>query len=151
MKLRGFAGELLLCAVFIATGLFWVAVAAGMPLWEGFAPATGFLPLLYGVLLALLAIAATVADVLGRGEGGEAKASVRRPAIVLLALAAAVAGIETAGFFASMALAMLFLFRVAERLPVVGSVVIATGVSAGLTLVFRTWLGVPLPAGPWGF
>lgn len=151
MRLRGFEGELLLCVVFIGAGLFWVAVAAGMPLWDGFAPASGFLPLLYGVLLAVLAVAATLADVLGRGEGGEAKAPVRRPAMVLLALAAAVAGIETAGFFASMALAMLFLFRVAERLPIVGSVAAAIGVAAGLTLVFRSWLGVPLPAGPWGF
>ncbi|MBL8701398.1 MAG: tripartite tricarboxylate transporter TctB family protein [Alphaproteobacteria bacterium] len=151
MKLRGFEGELILCAVFIGAGAFWVAVAAGMPLWEGFAPASGFLPLLYGVLLTVLAVAATLADVLGRGEAGEARAPVRRPATVLLALAAGVAGIETAGFFASMALAMLFLFRVAERLPIVGSVAAAMGVSAGLTLVFRSWLGVPLPAGPWGF
>ncbi len=151
MKLRGLEGELLLCAVFIGAGAFWVAVAAGMPLWDGFAPATGFLPMMYGVLLAALALAATLVDVLGRAEGGEAKTPIGRPVMVLLALAAAVAGIETAGFFASMLLAMLFLFRVAERLPIIGAIAAATGTAACLTLVFRSWLGVPLPAGPWGF
>lgn len=151
MKLRGLEGELILCAVFIATGLFWVAVAAGMPLWDGFAPASGLLPLLYGALLAALALAATLVDVLGRRGDGEARTPVKRATIIVLALAAGAAGIETAGFFASMLLMMLFLFRIAERLPLVSSIAAATGVSAGFTLVFRSWLGVPLPAGPWGF
>jgi len=95
MKLRGLEGELILCAVFIATGVFWVAVAAGMPLWDGFAPASGLLPLLYGALLATLALAATLVDVLGRRGDGEAKTPVRRSMIILLALAAGGAGIET--------------------------------------------------------
>ena len=151
MKLRGFEGELGLCAVFIGAGAFWVAVAAGMPLWDGFAPASGFLPLVYGALLAILALAATLVDVLGRADGGETKAAIGRPLMVLLALAAGAAGIETAGFFASMLFAMLFLFRVAERLPLVTSIATATGTAASLTVIFRSWLGVPLPAGPWGF
>ena len=53
-------GELLLCLVFIGIGVFWIAVAADMSMWDGFAPASGFLPLVYGVLLAGLAIAATL-------------------------------------------------------------------------------------------
>jgi len=151
MKLRGLEGELILCAVFIATDLFWVGVAAGMPLWDGFAPASGFLPSLYGALLAALALAATLMDVLGRRGDDEAKTPVRRAMMILLALAAGAAGIETAGFFASMLLMMLLLFRIAERLPIISSIAAATGVSGGFTLVFRSWLGVPLPAGPWVF
>lgn len=144
-------GELALCTIFIATGAFWVAGASGLPLWEGFAPATGFLPLVYGVLLAVLGIAATAVDVLSADGDAEAKSPPGRPLMIVLALAAGVAGIETAGFFASMFLSMLFLFRVAERLPMVTSAGVAAGSSLVLTLVFRTWLGVPLPAGPWGF
>ena len=151
MKLRGLEGELVLSLVFVGTGVFWIAVAAGKPLWEGFAPATGFLPLVYGVLLVLLAIAATVVDVLGKGADEAPKTPAGRPLMILLALAAGVAGIETAGFFASMLLAMLFLFRVAERRPMVASAATAAGSALVLTLVFRSWLGVPLPAGPWGF
>jgi hypothetical protein len=71
--------------------------------------------------------------------------------MVLLAVAAGAAGIETAGFFASMFVMMLFLFRVAEKRPLLSSLLAAAGTALFLTLVFRTWLGVPLPAGPWGF
>lgn len=152
MRLRDLAGELVLCAVFIATGVLWVAIAFGMPLWDGFAPAAGFLPLVYGILLAVLAVAATFVDVVGRRRAdGDGRPAVARPMMILLAVAAGAAGIETAGFFASMLLAMLFLYRVAERLPLLRAIAAAGATSGGLTLVFRSWLGVPLPAGPWGF
>ena len=34
-------GELVLALVFAALGILWVAVAAGLPMWEGFAPQSG--------------------------------------------------------------------------------------------------------------
>lgn len=152
MRLRIPPGELLLGAVFVGTGAFWVAVAAGLPLWEGFAPATGFLPLAYGILLAVLGVAATLADAAPTdGNDDRREAPVGRPLLVLLALGAGVAGIESAGFFASMFLSMLFLFAVVERRPPMAATVVSAVVSLVLTLVFRTWLGVPFPAGPWGF
>lgn len=144
-------GELLLCAVFIGAGVFWIAVAAGMPMWDGFAPASGFLPLVYGVLLTALAIAATAVDVLARRGEVATDAPIDRPLLVLLALCAGVAGIEVAGFAASMFLAMLFLFRIVERRPLLASLLAASGTALVLTVVFRRWLGVPLPSGPWGF
>lgn len=151
MNLRAFGGEFVLCLVFIVTGLFWIAVAAGMPIWEGFAPSSGFLPLVYGVLLALLALAATLVDVLSSAKEDEPKNEIGRSLLVVLALAAGAAGIETAGFLMSMFLAMLFLFRVVERQSLIASLAASAGSAIVLTLVFRTWLGVPLPAGPWGF
>lgn len=151
VKLRALWGELALCMIFIGMGVFWIVAASGMTMWEGFAPASGFMPMVYGVLLALLAVAATVVDVLATKEDCEPKDPVGRPLMVLLALGAGVAGIEVAGFAMSMFLAMLFLFRVAERLPLAASLLTSAGSALVLTLVFRTWLGVPLPAGPWGF
>lgn len=151
IKLRALWGELVLCLIFIGMGAFWIAVASGMQMWGGFAPSSGFMPLVYGVLMAVLAIAATVADVLTAKESAEPKDPVGRPLLVLLALSAGVAGIELVGFPVSMFLAMLFLFRVAERLPLVASLATSAGSALVLTLLFRTWLGVPLPAGPWGF
>lgn len=150
-KLRALWGELALCLTFIGVGVFWIVVASGMPMWDGFAPSSGFMPLVYGVLMAFLAVAATVVDVLATKEDGEPKDPVQRPLLVLLALGAGVAGIEVAGFAVSMFLAMLFLFRVAERRPLVASLLTSVSSALILTLVFRTWLGVPLPAGPWGF
>jgi putative tricarboxylic transport membrane protein len=149
-RLRAKGGEIALCLLFVATGAFWIAVAAGMPLWNGFAPATGFLPLVFGALLVALAVAATLIDVLAPAASDK-RAPAGRAVMILLAIAAGAAGIETAGFFASMFLAMLFLFRFAEKLPLRASLLASAGTALFLTLVFRTWLGVPLPSGPWGF
>lgn len=151
MKLRAVWGELLLCLAFAGAGIFWVAIALGMQIWDGFAPASGFLPLAYGVLLIVLATLATLFDVLGREAGAEAPGPVDRPLLVLGALAAGVAGIELIGFCASMFLAMLFLFRFAEKRSLKASLATAAGSAVALVLIFRTWLGVPMPAGPWGF
>ncbi|MEQ1613489.1 MAG: tripartite tricarboxylate transporter TctB family protein [Hyphomicrobiaceae bacterium] len=151
MKRSALWGELALSLIFIGAALFWVLVALGLPMWEGFAPSSGFMPLIYGILMAAFAIAAIAVEVLGAGESGEPLPPVGRPVMVLLALAAGVAGIEVAGFAVSMFLAMLFLFRVAERRPILKSLAASAVTAAVLTLVFRIWLGVPLPSGPWGF
>lgn len=50
-----FRGELVLALFFTLIGALWILRALRMPLWEGFAPDSGFLPLVYGVLLATLA------------------------------------------------------------------------------------------------
>lgn len=151
MKLRAAWGELLLCLAFAGAGIFWVAIALGMQLWDGFAPASGFLPLIYGVLLIVLATLATLFDVLGGPAAAETPGPVDRPLLVLAALAAGVAGIELIGFCASMFLAMLFLFRFAEKRSLTASLATAAGSALALVLIFRTWLGVPMPVGPWGF
>ena len=145
-------GEAALAAVFAAAGIFWVAVASGMQMWDGFAPASGFLPFVFGVLLIALSLAAGLSTAFAPADSqASAAGGVRRPLLVLLTLAVATTGIETVGFCASVFVATLFLFRVAEKLPILASLFTAAGTAIGLTLVFRTWLGVPLPAGPWGF
>jgi len=42
------------------------------------------------------------------------------------------------------------LFAAVERLPLARSLAVAAAVTAVLFLVFRTWLRVSLPVGPWG-
>ncbi len=156
MRLRAAPGEIVLAVAFMAVGLFWVFLASRMTLWDGFAPGSGFLPLIFGILLLGLAAAALLLEstsASGAASDDHAAESqpIRTPFIVLLALAAGVAGIEPAGFFAAMFLTMLFLFRIVEKSSLVSSVIASAATSAVLTLVFRTWLGVPLPKGPWGF
>jgi hypothetical protein len=46
---------------------------------------------------------------------------------------------------------LLFLYAVVERLPLVVASVVSAAAAGILSVVFRTWLGVPLPLGPWGF
>lgn len=151
MRSRLLPGELILCTIFAGTGVFWIVHALKLPLWDGFAPSSGFLPLVYGGLLVVLAVAATASDAVAAPDDAAEKTPPQRALMILLALTAGVAGIEIAGFFASMFLLMLFLFAVAERAPILPSLAVAATSSLVLTVVFRKWLGVPLPAGPWGF
>jgi hypothetical protein len=132
-------GELALALAFVALGILWIARAATMPLWEGFAPASGLVPLAYGVILVGLA-GAIVFRPEKKPEEPAGKALV-----VLAVLAASIAGLRLAGFSISIFLLLLVLFFVVERLPLARSVLVAAGTTAVLYLVFKTWLGVPLP------
>ena len=141
--MRLLKGELALALVFVAIGVLWIARAARMPKWEGFAPDSGFLPLIYGGLLAALALAA-VAQILIGGPVA-VREEVRKPLLVLAALTATVAALPFAGFAISVFLLLLFLYGFVERLPWLNATVVSAATTGALYLVFRTWLGVPLP------
>ena len=132
-------GELALALAFAALGALWIARAATMPLWEGFAPASGFMPLGYGVLL--VALAAAVASTAGK----KPEEPVGKALVVLTAVAATIVGLKLIGFAPSIFLMLMVLFAVVERLPPARSALVAAGTTAVLFLVFKTWLGVPLP------
>ena len=119
-----------------------------MPLWEGFAPHSGFLPLIYGVLLTALSGAVLISLFLS--ERSVEAAPIGKPLLVLAAVGAAVVGVAAAGFGVATFLMLLFLFAVVEKRSVLKSAIAAAATSAALILIFRTWLGVPLPAGPLG-
>ena len=146
---RALDGDLALALALAGLGAVWVWGALGLPFWEGFAPQSGFLPLFYGLMLIGLAGAVALGRLVGGGEAGEAE-PMRKPLVVLAALAAAVVGVEPAGFGVAVFLLLAFLFVAVERLPLVRSLLVAAGTTAALILLFRTWLSVPLPAGPLG-
>ena len=141
-------GEIGLALAFAAIGVVWIAGAVGMPLWEGFAPQSGFLPLIYGVLLTALSGAVFISLFLS--ERSAAAPPIGKPLLVLAAVGAAVVGVTAAGFGVATFLMLLFLFAVVEKRSVLKSAIAAAATSAALILIFRTWLGVPLPAGPLG-
>jgi putative tricarboxylic transport membrane protein len=143
MRPRVDKGELVLALVFAALAVLWIAQGARMPLWQGFAPDSGFLPLVYGALLFLLAAAVTVQ--LLAAKDARADEAIRKPMVVLGALIAAVAALPFAGFVVSVFALLLFLYAAVERLPVVASLAVSAATTGILYLVFRTWLGVPLP------
>jgi hypothetical protein len=149
MRLGAVRGELGLALLFAALGGLWIAKAASMPLWEGFAPDSGFMPLWYGIILTALA-GAILANLVLRKEPAGAEEPIGKPLIVLAALAAAIAGLGLVGFAPSIFLLLLVLFAVVERLPPGRSILVAAGTTAVLFLIFKTWLRVPLPVGPLG-
>jgi len=137
-------GELVLALVFAALGGLWAARAARMPIWgDSFAPDSGFLPLIYGVLLLGLALAAAAR--LLAAKTVSSSESMRKPLIVLGALAAAVAALPLAGFAISVFALLLFLYAAVERLPWLHATVVSAVMCGALYLVFKVWLGVPLP------
>ena len=136
-------GELVLPLVFAALAALWIAKGATMPLWQGFAPDSGFLPLLYGVLLFVLAGAVLVQLVAAKdARPGEA---IRKPLVILGALVATVGALPIAGFAISVFALLLFLYAAVERLPMLPSAVVSGATTGVLYLIFKTWLGVPLP------
>ena len=136
-------GELVLALVFAALAALWIAKGATMPLWQGFAPDSGFLPLLYGVLLFVLAAAVLVQLLAAKhARPGEA---IRKPLVILGALVATVGALPIAGFAISVFALLLFLYAAVERLPMLPSAVVSGATTGVLYLIFKTWLGVPLP------
>jgi hypothetical protein len=136
-------GELVLALVIAALAALWIAKGATMPLWQGFAPDSGFLPLIYGVLLFVLAGAVLVQLVAAKdARPGEA---IRKPLVILGALVATVGALPIAGFAISVFALLLFLYAAVERLPMLPSAVVSGATTGVLYLIFKTWLGVPLP------
>jgi hypothetical protein len=142
-------GELALAVFFAAAGVLWIAIAAGMPLWQGFAPNSGFLPLIYGGLLTALS-AAIVANLFVSPRPDADRPPIAKPLLLLAILVVTVVGIGVAGFAVSIFLMLVVLFAVLERLPLHWSVLVATATTAVLILIFKVWLRVPLPLGPIG-
>jgi nitrate reductase gamma subunit len=137
-------GELALAFIFAALGGLWIERAARMPVWgDSFAPDSGFLPLIYGALLLGLALAAVVQ--LLAAKAFSSAESVRKPLVVLGALAAAVAALPLAGFLFSVFALLFFLYAAVERLPWLNSGLVSAAMTGVLYLVFKAWLGVPLP------
>jgi putative tricarboxylic transport membrane protein len=149
MRARPVSGEVGLALLFAAVGAVWIAGALGLPFWEGFAPQAGFLPFIYGVILASLSAAVLVELFRTENEAVDLQPTAK-PLLVLAALTAAVVGVQAAGFGIAIFLFRLFLFAAVERLPFVRSLIVSAVTTALLIGVFRIWLGVPLPVGPFG-
>jgi hypothetical protein len=140
MRVRIAPGELALALFFALLGALWIVAALRMPLWSGFVPDSGFMPLWYGAILVALAGAILVFN-----KDRKTEDPVGKPFVVIAALAATVLGLQLIGFAASIFLMLLALFGAVERLPLARSTAVAAGTTAVLYLVFKTWLGVALP------
>lgn len=150
MKLAALKGELAFAALFAATGLYWVGSSLGLPIWSGFAPDSGFLPLAYGILLTGLSAAVIASLFTSHAEQPE-REPLAKSFLILGALIACVSTAGTLGFLIPIFLLMLFLYAYVERLPLLRSLIVAAATTGALALVFEHWLNIPLPLAPWEF
>ncbi len=151
MRDRLLNGDAGLAALLGAVGLYWMVGAVPLGFWRGFAPAAGFLPFCYG--LVLLALSAAVLGQIGTGRADGAapdQAGFAKPVLIMVVIGVALLGLQSAGFAISIFLTLLVLFVLVERLRFLPSLAVTLAITAGLHLLFRVWLGVPLPKGPLG-
>jgi uncharacterized membrane-anchored protein len=137
----------LVCGLF---AVLWIATALGLPYLGDYAPGSGFLPLWLGVCLLVLS-AIHVVSCLRAPVAGPPAGHWRKVVAVTLGLVVCVVVIETLGFVVAVAAYLLFLLRVVEKESWRTSLGVTLGAIAVLFGVFRLWLHVPLPKGPWGF
>ena len=143
-------GERVMAGVFGLIGLLWVSQALRLRYWGDFAPGSGFLPLRLGAILIVLVVLYLIASRFTPSTV-EAAARPRRPLVVGAGLLACVAIIGYVGFVVAVGAYIAFLLLAVERRPAAQSAAVAIGTPVALFLIFKTWLHVPLPLGPWGF
>jgi hypothetical protein len=147
MNGRGDLAGGVLCAAF---GALWIGSALGLPYMGDYAPGSGFLPLWLGVCLVALSLIHILACLRTRTLSAPIR-NLRKVASVAAGLGACVAVIDPLGFVVAVGAYLVFLLRGVERESWRTSLAMSAGTVAVLFAVFRLWLKVPLPKGPWGF
>lgn len=150
MKDKVLTGDMGFAVGWALLGLYWMVGAFDYPLWSGFAPDSGFLPLVYGTLLFLLSAAVALSLVFGEAEPEE-REPLTKSLLVLAALVVVVASLGFIGFLLPVFGLMMFIYLYVERLPLLRSAVVAGLVTASLALIFVHWLSIPLPLVTWDF
>jgi hypothetical protein len=150
MKLTALKGELAFAVLFAVVGLVWIVRSFELPFWAGFAPDSGFLPLVYGVLVLGLSTAVIV-TLFTNPPDTSGREPLRKSFLVGGALLVGVASATWLGFAIPLFGMMLFMYAYVERLPVIRSVLVSAVTTGILVLIFEHWLKIPLPLSPWGF
>jgi len=138
-----------------AFGIAAIVQARTLPFGTITRPAAGFFPMCLAVALTVLAAAVFVRSLRQRGETTAATAAAAggfaRGAATLAALLVYAFALDAVGFGVATFLLITFLFRAIEPqrwIVALGGALLTVVVTH---VVFRIWLGVRLPIGPWGF
>lgn len=152
MKSRHLVLGIVLLAVSALTGF----EAVQLTYWTALGPGPGFFPFWLSVLLGTLSLLLCVIAWpawRARPRGGVLpdRMIMAKMAVVLGALGGVVVLLEHAGFRVTMlAMYLVVLYGLGRRDFIVSPLVALAG-SFGAFYVFTHWLGVPLPAGPFGW
>jgi len=136
-------------------GVVAVQQASRLPFGDVTRPAAGFFPLCLAVALTVVAAAVWVRALRGDPHVVAAAPPTRRglvrAAATLAALFAYAFSLEHVGFGVATFVLIVVLLRAIEPQPwpiALGGALVAVLASH---VLFRVWLGVRLPVGPWGF
>jgi hypothetical protein len=150
-------GERWAAAALTAFGIAASVEAWKLPFGGLTQPAAGFFPLCLAVALTLVAAIVLLRALRGRageaavGAGVAAPGGVVRAAATLGALGVYALALEPVGFGVATLLLTIFLFRAIEPQPWPVALGGAAAAVLACHVLFRVWLGVRLPVGPWGF
>jgi len=141
------------------SGLALAALAAYIILqarqWEYLGPdgpGPGFFPLWYGIAMAALSGVLVVSSVWREKDTARVEwQKIGRALAVWLALAVSVAALKPLGFVASFAALTFFIVACMYRRPLALAAAVAAASAAAFYVLFPLALGVPLPAGVFGF
>jgi putative tricarboxylic transport membrane protein len=116
-------------------------------------PGPGFFPLCLALALVVVALALLLQPARMPPAPAAATEGLRpsRAALALLAALAYALALESIGFVVTTVAFLLFLLKVIEARGWPASLVIALSAAIVCHVVFKVWLAVQLPAGPWGF
>jgi len=101
--------------------------------------------------VALLAVGAAHFTVRARAEGGVTWPGLPRVTLVIAMLVAYVATLTTLGFLLTTVVMLLVLIRGVGSYSWPASIGLAVALGGACHVVFRLWLGMPLPDGPLPF
>ena len=138
-------------AVLLVFGLIALEEARKLRFGSIAKPGPGFFPVVLAAAFSLVCVALLVNAVRAGNEAGEpgARLGWRKIGAAMAALVVYALVLEPLGFVAATFALLLFFFKALERQRWVTAVAGSLVTALVTYLVFKVWLNVQLPAGPW--
>lgn len=141
----------------LGVGLISIYGSAQLGIGTMRGPGSGFLSLLAGCFIGLMALIVLLQSLLRR-QGNEAKLSSiwegvkwRRPLAIGLILVAYILVLEKIGFLITSLVTLFVMFKGVEKISWAKAILISISISAGSFLLFNNLLKATLPRGIFGF
>jgi hypothetical protein len=148
--------ELWSAAILLFFGLIAVWESLRLSLGDPGRPGPGFFPFYLALCFSIVCVPLLVQTLLGRNSNDKLPDNSMEPGEIwkivwiLVGLFLYAYAFETIGFLLATFLVMLFLFRAVEPLSWPSAIGGSLASSLLTYLIFKWWLQVQLPAGPWG-
>ena len=143
-------------AIGILIGLAFCIASISLGLGEMHQPGPGFLPFIMGAVLLFLSSVIFLSALWKKKVTNEEPIAremgkYRKGVLILLALVFYNIALSFLGFSVTSFLFVFFLMKIVEAQRWTVTTVMALCSAVGFDLVFRLWLMLDLPTGPWGF